>query len=263
MATAAPAAAPLRPLEQIRRETKAANRAPHLRKANFVGADPIDALDDVGVGGAYHHGGPYDAVLAPRNRDARTAPVAATMQGNLAALRATPREHVEDALARHVPLQGTASVPPGLPDLAGRRMSYEEGADLMREPDAEGGAYKRWDQVQYHPDDLKGKGEPSYTIERRLKEQEAAARGHHARGLGGTQLYEMQPSPTKAHYSPAANGAKDHRPADVVSVSGAAGPSDDYYYGRSRSGSAPKKIAEGIKRRIGSIRRSKRDADEA
>jgi hypothetical protein len=26
----------------------------------------------------------------------------------------------------------------------GRPMTYEEGADLMREPDAPGGAYKRW-----------------------------------------------------------------------------------------------------------------------
>jgi hypothetical protein len=26
-------------------------------------------------------------------------------------------------------------------------MQYEEGADLMREPDAPGGAYKRWGDV--------------------------------------------------------------------------------------------------------------------
>jgi hypothetical protein len=32
-------------------------------------------------------------------------------------------------------------------DMAGRTMEYEEGADLMREPDAAGGAYKRWDHV--------------------------------------------------------------------------------------------------------------------
>ncbi|TGJ85926.1 hypothetical protein E0Z10_g2800 [Xylaria hypoxylon] len=74
-----------------------------------------------------------------------------------------------DAVKRHVPLQGTASVPPGQKDFTGNVMDYEEGADLMREPDAAGGAYKRYDHVQYHPEDLKGKGEPSYTIERDLK----------------------------------------------------------------------------------------------
>ena len=42
---------------------------------------------------------------------------------------------------------GVASVPPGEVGSDGRRIWYEEGADLMREKDAEGGAYKRWDHV--------------------------------------------------------------------------------------------------------------------
>ncbi|KAI0452365.1 hypothetical protein F5B21DRAFT_506380 [Xylaria acuta] len=157
-----------RPLEQIKRETKAANRAPHLRKANRTRPDQIDALDDIAPGGAYHHDGPYDAALASRNRDARYAPLAAVEESNRAALRATPAANVADAVARHVPLQGTAAVPPGEADYTGNVMDYEEGADLMREPDAPGGAYKRYEHVQYHPDDLKGKGEPAYTIERDL-----------------------------------------------------------------------------------------------
>ncbi|KAI0446427.1 hypothetical protein F4803DRAFT_503500 [Xylaria telfairii] len=158
-----------RPLEQIKRETKAANRAPHLRKANQTRPDKIDALDNVIPGAIYHHDGPFDAALASRNRDARYAPLAAVKEGNRAALKATPAVNVVDAVTRHVPLQGTAAVPPGEVDYTGNIMDYEEGADVMREPDAPGGAYKRYEHVQYHPDDLKGKGEPSYTIDRDLR----------------------------------------------------------------------------------------------
>ncbi|KAI1282990.1 hypothetical protein F5Y07DRAFT_203612 [Xylaria sp. FL0933] len=156
-----------RPLEQIKRETKLANRSPHLRKHAQPRPDQIDSLDN--IGGIYHHDGPYDATLASRNRDARYAPLAAVQEGNREALKATPAVNVVDAVTRHVPLQGTASVPPGETDFTGNVMDYEEGADLMRESDAPGGAYKRYDHVQYHPDDLKGKGEPSYTLERDLK----------------------------------------------------------------------------------------------
>ncbi|KAI1170008.1 hypothetical protein F4777DRAFT_592283 [Nemania sp. FL0916] len=162
--------APTRPLEQIKRDTKAANRSPHLRKANQPRPDQIDALDNIVPGGLYHHDGPYDATLASRNRDPRHAPLAAVKEGNRAALQATPAVNITDAVTRHVPLQGTATVPSGETDpFSGKVMEYEEGADVMREPDAAGGAYKRYEHVQYHPEDLKGKGEPSYTLERDLK----------------------------------------------------------------------------------------------
>ncbi|KAI0108936.1 hypothetical protein GGR51DRAFT_114456 [Nemania sp. FL0031] len=156
------------PLEQIKRETLAAHRSPHLRKGAQAPPDQIDQLDATG-GAAYHHPGPYDATLASRNRDARHAPLAAVEGSNREALRATPAVNVVDAVTRRVPLQGTASVPSGQADFSGNVMRYEEGADLMREKDAAGGAYKRYDHVQYHPEDLKGKGEPSFTIERDLK----------------------------------------------------------------------------------------------
>ncbi|KAI1827473.1 hypothetical protein F4861DRAFT_365876 [Xylaria intraflava] len=154
------------PLQQIKQETKAANRSPHLRKASQPRPDQIDALDNIVPGGIYHHEGPYDATLASRNQDARYAPVAAVQEGNRAALKATPAVNIIDTLTRHVPLQGTATVPPGEVDPTGNVMRYEEGADLMREPDAAGGAYRRYDHVSYQPGDLKGKGEPSYTAER-------------------------------------------------------------------------------------------------
>jgi hypothetical protein len=73
------------------------------------------------------------------------SPVAAVKHSNMEALKATPREFVQDSLEKHVPLQGTAMVPPGERYFGGRIMRYEEGADVMREADAPGGAYGRWE----------------------------------------------------------------------------------------------------------------------
>lgn len=137
-----------RPLDQLRKEAKAANRSPHLKRTQIPGADTIDSLDKSVFGALYHHEGPYDATLLSRNLNPKNSPVEAVKSTNAEALRATPRENVIDSLERHVPLQGTAVIPPGMNGPDGRPMEYEEGADLMRETDAPGGAYKRWpDQV--------------------------------------------------------------------------------------------------------------------
>lgn len=53
----------------------------------------------------------------------------------------------------------------------------------MTEENAGGGPYKRWSGIQYHPDDIKGKGEPSYTIEKALKEKDQNEKDG-ASGLG-------------------------------------------------------------------------------
>jgi hypothetical protein len=111
------------------------------------GTDTIDSLDRSAIGGAYHHGGPYDAALAARNTNEMYSPVAAVHDSNQEAIKATPREFIQDSLHKHVPLQGTATVPAGLSDMSGQVMRYEEGADLMREPDAPGGAHKRWEGI--------------------------------------------------------------------------------------------------------------------
>ncbi|KAI0473756.1 hypothetical protein GGR56DRAFT_666810 [Xylariaceae sp. FL0804] len=268
-----------RPLDQIRAETKAAHRAPHLRKRNLSGADQIDALANIGVipGAApYHHDGPYEATLAARNRDPRIAPVAAVASTNEMALRATPREHVDDSLRRHVPLQGVATIPPGERDAFGRVYDYEEGADLMREEDAPGGAYKRWEGVQYHPDDLKGKGEPSYTVERDLKQREGHSRK--LSGADGTQgqwpirvdlaadckmspVYEMQPRSRHSRHSSGVSTGKEGGHTRVRSRGMSASEA-----GPSSSSSPGKKIGEGLKRRFGSLhhkgsRRSSQDDD--
>ena len=133
-----------RPLDMIKREVQAAER-PHRRRRRINDTDSIDQLDT--IGGSYHHGGPYDATLTSRNLNKKYSPVAAVAESNMEAIRATPRENVIDSLRKHVPLQGTSSIPPGVRGPNGRVMRYTEGADLMREPDAEGGAYKRYEDV--------------------------------------------------------------------------------------------------------------------
>ncbi len=133
-----------RPLDQLRKDAKKADRAPHLKKKHIPGADSIDVLDRTVLGGAYHHEGPYDATLLARNTSYNSSPVAATQSTNAEAIKATPKEFIQDSLDRHLPLQGIAVIPPGAEGPDGRPMRYEEGADLMREEDAPGGAYKRW-----------------------------------------------------------------------------------------------------------------------
>lgn len=131
-----------RPLDVIKRETKLANRAPHLRKMHMVGPDTIDKLD--WSSGSYHHDGPYDATLIARNTSFANSPLEAVATSNREALKATPREKIIDSIRKHRPLDGVAMVPPGMPDREGRVYNYEEGTDLMIE---EGGNYKRWPGV--------------------------------------------------------------------------------------------------------------------
>lgn len=227
-----------RPLDTIRKETKTAHRAPHLRKKNFTGADIIDRLDKTTIGGAaYHHEGPYDATNMSRNMDYKHSPVAAVADSNEEALRATPRENILDAVNKHRPLEGTAVVPPGMPDRMGRTYDYKEGADLMREPGAD---YKRWPGVQYHPDDLKGKGEPSYTIEKALKD-------HKMYGDTGSEMQSRRRNMSM--------GARD-APANLPAESLDAGTSS----GIGRSNTTGKSMGSALKKRFGSIRRKKVEA---
>lgn len=132
-----------RPLEIIKRNTQLANRAPHLRKKHHVGSDAIDILDT--IGGGYHHQGPFDATLLARNTAHQSSPIAAVRDTNSEALKATPREMVNDSIRAHRPLDGVAMVPPGELDRNGQIYQYEE-TNLMVE---DGGDYKRWPGVVY------------------------------------------------------------------------------------------------------------------
>lgn len=296
-----------RPLDQIKRETKAAHRSHHLRKTTLPGTDPIDTLDNI-LGHSYHHDGPFDATLASRNANKKYAPLEAVKSTNEEALKATPKEIVQDSLTKHVPLHGTANIPPGMSDMSGRRMSYEEGTDLQRERFASGGPSRRYDDVvsqqdsfilpnrtnlglnndcnistiaeedeesdtsnmkitaqsqanksyqDYHPDDLKGKGEPSYTLERAFKHGKSASVGN------GPDVYEMQPrgssksSPSKDKEGDVMVRQRSRSSSFGEGPSGyaACGTGTDSPFGGNSSSSPGKRIATGLKKRIGSIRR--------
>ena len=106
------------------------------------GPDTIDRLDCVPIGSAYHHEGPYDAASIARNRSLKNSPLEAVRMTNEQALKATPLDKLKDSLERHRPLDGVAYLAPGMTDVSGRRMDYEEGANLMIE---DGANYKRWE----------------------------------------------------------------------------------------------------------------------
>jgi len=195
--------------------------------------------------------------MKARNTNPFTSPVAAVLETNTLAIQATPAEYLRDSLTKHVPLQGTAAVPSGMKDLSGRTMEYEEGADLMREADAPGGAYKRWDSIKYRDDDLKGKGEPWFTQDQAEKERKA--KGKH---LDSGMTYEMQPRKVRATGNDGIN--KNQATARQRSVSNAdetAGPSSAPEYlgegGLRRANTTGKSggLAQSLKRRFGSLRR--------
>lgn len=232
-----------KPLDIIRRESKRANRAPHLRKKHLPGPDLVDRLDDsIPVGGMYHHEGPYDATLLARNTSFNSSPVAAVQGTNEAALKATPRENVLDAIDRHRPLDGVAIIPPGQQDRFGRQYDYPEGENMMIDL---GGNYKRWPGMDYHPDDIKGKGEPQFSIDRAHKEAKRRSRGMDA-NTGDIEMTDtVRPKTADPDSSAAA--------ASVAETSSGA------FLGRSAStkegNGSGKRHFSGLKKRIGSLKK--------
>ncbi|KAL6859818.1 hypothetical protein ACO1O0_003842 [Amphichorda felina] len=224
-----------RPLDMIKRETKVANRAGKHRRGPSQ-PDIIDALDT--VGGGYHHDGPYEATLASRNIHSKYSPLEAVRDSNMEAIRATPHEYIQDSLTRHVPLQGTSTIPNGSVDLKGNVLTYQEGADLMREKDAPGGAYGRWDGTAYHPDDLKGKGEPWFTYERDYKRKVRERLLHPDQQPDDIELQSRGAS----HHRSLSNGAYD---ATSTGLSSRAGNSVQ------RSNTTGRRVSDGLKRRFG------------
>ncbi|KAH8682422.1 hypothetical protein BX600DRAFT_506019 [Xylariales sp. PMI_506] len=213
--------------------------------------DQIDSLDNV-VGVPYHHDGPYEATLASRNRNKKRSPVEAVRESNMEALKATPYENVQDSLVKHVPLQGTASIPSGQKDLAGRTMNYEEGADLMRETDAPGGAYRRYEHIAYLPEDYKGKGEPSFTIEKGLKDHRQTDVNMEAGHGSSTSAYEMQPGRKRGLSLQHKDGGSRFQEVGFDL------PAEGSGVRRSNTTGAGNRL-EGLKRRLGSLRRKDRE----
>lgn len=160
-----------------------------MTRKHHIQPDTIDSLDTV-TGTAYHHGGPYDATLFARNNSS-SGPLNALIDSNAETLKATPHEKVIDSVRGHRPLDGVAAYAPGETDRNGHIYNYREGDNMMIDGNPAGGAYKRWPGVQYHPDDIKGKGEPSYSIEKALKDHGGDGRGEKRRSGGG--VYRDQP----------------------------------------------------------------------
>ncbi|EXJ78348.1 hypothetical protein A1O3_09509 [Capronia epimyces CBS 606.96] len=224
-----------RPLDQLAKEKAAADRARYATKKHHIPPDIVDNLDHSG-GTAWHHGGPYDATLFARNNSANS-PLAALADSNAEALKATPRERIIDSVVRHRPLDGVAAYPPGYQDPMGNVYHYAEGDNMMIENSPGGGAYKRWPGVEYLPEDIKGKGEPSYSIEKGLKEHSISD------DKVGSEGIELETR---------------HR-----SSSGAV-PADSWDAGHSqvsRSGSISKRLSGGLRKRLGSIKRKSHHED--
>lgn len=139
-----------KPTEERERERRSSSNRKHRSRHSRPYTDTIDSLDRAG-GVVYHHEGPYDATLAAVNSNKKKSPLEAVKHSNNEAIKATPREYIQDSLTKHVPLQGTSNIPSGMPDQNGNVLYYQEGADLMREPDAPGGAYRRYDFVVSGP----------------------------------------------------------------------------------------------------------------
>lgn len=250
-----------RPLDVIKREHRAADHAPHLRNhRRQQPSDPIDLLDHTGPlpGIGYHHEGPFDPTMKSKNTNKMYSPVEAVKDTNIEVLKATPAEFLKDSLDKHVPLQGTAVVPPGMKDMGGRTMDYEEGADLMREADAPGGAYKRWDHIPYNDDDLKGKGEPSFTIERDSNKDKQVSRKPVPASLNG-QEYEMNSTHVhQRNLSRNTDEAPPPPPKDYPSAYSANYSNGNLQRNNSTGKSLTgKSLAQLIKRRFGSLRRRK------
>jgi len=227
-----------KPLDIIRRDSKKADRSPHLKRRHQPGADLIDRLDP-GVGGkTYHHEGPFDAALLARNSSYDSSPIAALKTSNEETIKATPEEKVRDAIEKHKPLEGVADIPSGQMDRFGRTYNYEEGADLQHEPTEDGPGLGRWGGQDYHPEDLKGKGEPHFSLDR-------AMRAHKIDDVDGIEMEERAASLGIQTSS----GSGDR----VAAVSGSNAAGDIKRTGSLRA------AGENLKKRIGSLRRKKND----
>jgi len=215
-----------RPLDMIKKDKKTAHRSPHLKKRSIPGVDLIDSLDGSPFG-QYHHEGPFDATLASRNQNPHYAPVAAVAESNAQALNATSPEHIRDAMQGHRPLDGFAEVPPGEADRTGRRYDYRE-TNLMTDEGGDLGKYKN----------LQDKYTPIGVDEELQKRDQYELRNGSTTAQSGTSTaIEMEDHPK----------AKKNVEIQEAEVEGEG----------SHHASKRHSLSDGLKKRIGSLRRKK------
>ncbi|RMZ90465.1 hypothetical protein DV736_g2315, partial [Chaetothyriales sp. CBS 134916] len=233
-----------RPLDTLRKEKYTADRSRHSTRKHHIRPDSIDSLDDAGPA-AYHHGGPYDSTLFARNNSANS-PLDALADSNAEALKATPYEKIIDSVRGHRPLDGVATYAPGETDRNGHTYEYEQGDNMMIADGAGGGPYKRWPGIQYHPDDIKGKGEPSYTIEKALKESSLENKAKDQDGIEMTSNHHHR----NRHHRHSEQGRRQSRSGQSSGGAMATTALEDAGQAPQRSGSF-----KALRRRIGSLQK--------
>ena len=125
-------------------------------------------------------------------------------------------------------------------------------------------------QQDYHPDDVKGKGEPAFSIERRLKD-----RNNGQDPVDDTTYIELVERPKRMSHDFGASGSRTGSPILTGSpttvpstgeTSGSQVPGQERYgeweQGRKASRSGSKRLSVDLKRRIGSLRRKEKHVDD-
>jgi hypothetical protein len=121
----------------------------------------------------------------------------------------------------------------------------------------------------YHPDDLKGKGEPSYTYERDKAKNKGLQRGEYEMQsgvngdgvLGPAGIYGPGPASSSrprsvSNVDKATTSATAYRTDEPSEYLSPGGPSSSSG-GVRRSNTTGKKLSDGLKKRFGSIRKRK------
>jgi hypothetical protein len=153
-----------------------------------------------------------------------------------------------------------ATYPPGATDLSGHVYHYEQGENMMTAGNPDGGAYKRWPGVPYHPDDIKGKGEPSYSVEKALKDHkmtsvEGSGKGHKKNASNETELMSRpRQSGDQAQTSGVAGGT------DQLDGDNSRGGAGELEMGRGASAKEKRLSGGGLKKRFGNMKRHIKDA---
>lgn len=108
----------------------------------------------------------------------------------------------------------------------------------------------------YHPNDLKGKGEPSYSIEKQLKDHKRRISGSGADG-NAVELADRSRAPSTREYAdgvePVAEEPRELSPRKVEAAGGS-NASASALQGQSHRREGSGSGLEGLKRRIGSLR---------